>query len=527
MLTAGTRLGPYSIVAPLGAGGMGEVYRATDTRLGRDVAVKISAEKFSERFEREARAISSLNHPCICALYDVGRQDGIEYLVLEFLEGETLSARLSRGPLPLQQALTFAIEISQALEAAHRQGLTHRDLKPGNVMLTRAGTKLLDFGLAKPRAAAVTAGAAGGAVHVDASGAATKVSGPLTSQGAIVGTVQYMAPEQIEGGEADARSDIWALGCVLYEMIGGTRAFSGSTPASLLAAILEREPAPLPIDPAATGRLWDVVRTCLEKRPDDRWQSARDLTRELRWCATPSAATAGSAIAGQAPAVPAARRRTVVIGAIAIVAAAAAGVPAAWLASRSATATGEAPGSAPKGPPVIVLMDSPHPERVYDDETRKAGGTNADDLTDLLRDLPVVLLKENTNIAWHREYEVLQENPALIVAHRSCFYDATILGDASRQTPFVNLSWDKFESFAGFVATSNPRTKVLAYSRGSWAAEADRAKWVTTMEQRFPPLRGRLDAMKVPLDRATFRNPVTGAEIRKKIVALLGISSNK
>ena len=523
-LTAGTRLGPYQILAELGRGGMGEVYRATDTRLDRIVAIKILPPHLADspdlraRFEREARAVSSLNHPHICALYDVGRQDGIDYLVLEFLEGETLDARLSRGPLPLEQALTFAIEISQALEAAHRQGLTHRDLKPGNVMITRGGTKLLDFGLAKPRAAALTASG------VDASGVATMVSGPVTSQGAIVGTVQYMAPEQIEGQEADARSDIWALGCVLYEMIGGTRAFTGSTPASLLAAILEREPARLPIDPVATGRLWDVIRTCLEKRPDDRWQTARDLTRELRWCASASPVSTGSAIAQPAPAAPVARRRAVLVGAMAFVATAAVAVAGTLLASRLSAPTAAAAAAAAKGPPVIVLMDSTHPERVYDDETRKAGGTNADDLTDLLRDLPVVLLKENTNIAWHRESEVLQENPALIVAHRSCFYDATILGDASRQTPFVNLSWDKFESFAGLVAIANPRTKVLAYSRGSWAEEADRAKWVTAMEQRFPPLRGRLDAMKVPLDRATFRNPVTGAEIRKKIVALLGLT---
>jgi hypothetical protein len=197
-------------------------------------------------------------------------------------------------------------------------------------------------------------------------------------------------------------------------------------------------------------------------------------------------------------------------------------VPALWLASRSAPSA-----PAPSGPPVIVLMDSTHPERVYDEQTRKAGGTNADDLTDLLRDLPVVLLKETTNAVWHREYEVLQENPALIVAHRSCFYDSTMLGEASRQTPFVNLSWDKFEAFAGFVGTVNPRTKILSYSRGSWEKEEDRTRWVTNMEQRFPPLHGRIDAMKVDLDRATFRNAVTGAEIRKLIVGMLGLKDTK
>jgi len=205
----------------------------------------------------------------------------------------------------------------------------------------------------------------------------------------------------------------------------------------------------------------------------------------------------------------------------------------AWLATAAAVIAGASlwllrgwtGPAAPQGPPVIVLMDSTHPERIYDEQTRKAGGTNADDLTDVLRDLPVRLVKENTNASWHREYEVLQETPALIVAHRSCFYDATMLGDASRQTEFVNLSWDKFEAFAGLVAQANPRTKVLTYSRGSWADEASRAKWVASMEQRFPPLRGRIDAMRVPLDRATFRNPQTGADIRKLVVALLGLKN--
>jgi hypothetical protein len=177
------------------------------------------------------------------------------------------------------------------------------------------------------------------------------------------------------------------------------------------------------------------------------------------------------------------------------------------------------------GPPVVVLMDSTHPERIYDEATRKAGGTNADDLTDLLRDLPIRLVKENTNASWHREYEVMQEDPALIVAHRSCFYDATMLGEASRQEGFVNLSWDKFEVFTALVAQGNPRTKFLAYSRGSWADETARSHWVASMEQRFPPMKGRIDAMRVPLDRATFRNAATGAEIRQHIVAILGLAA--
>jgi hypothetical protein len=514
-LAAGTRLGPYEIVGAIGAGGMGEVYKASDTRLGRTVAIKMLWPRLASdpdqraRFEREARAVSSLNHPHICTLYDVGDRGDTQFLVLEYLEGETLAARIARAPLPVDLALRYATEICDALDRAHRQGLTHRDLKPANVMLTSGGTKLLDFGLAKPTAAVATAPGE----------AATQVA-PVTAQGTILGTIEYMAPEQVEGREADARSDIWALGCLLYEMITGARPFQGATPASVVAAILEREPAP-PAGSAAsvTPRLWEAIATCLQKNPDDRWQSARDLARELGRSARRPGDTAATGVppTGTTPQPLATVSRRAWLGA----AAAAVVIAGAslWLLKGS---TGPA---APPGPPVIVLMDSTHPERIYDEQTRKAGGTNADDLTDVLRDLPVRLVKENTNASWHREYEVLQETPALIVAHRSCFYDATMLGEASRQTEFVNLSWDKFEAFAGLVAQANPRTKVLTYSRGSWADEASRAKWVASMEQRFPPLRGRIDAMRVPLDRATFRNPQTGADIRKLVVALLGLKN--
>jgi serine/threonine protein kinase len=524
-LTPGARLGPYEIVSAVGRGGMGEVYRATDTRLGRTVAIKVLAPHLAgdpevrARFEREGRTISSLGHPNICTLFDIGREtpavgEAVEYLVLEFLDGETLDARLARGPLPIDHALRYAIQICDALDAAHRRGLTHRDLKPGNVMITPSGIKLLDFGLAKPRSDIVStpdANASGASATV-----AAQLTSPLTTQGTILGTIQYMAPEQLEGRDADARSDLWAFGCVLYEMVSGTRAFEGATPASLMAAILEREPAPFkPTMASVPPRLWDVIRTCLEKNPDDRWQSARDLARELRWCANASS----SSIGGAPVAVPKVVSRRGWLAAAAGVAAAAV-LTSTWVLSRRS-----ADPALPTGPPVIVLMDSPHPERVYDDQTRKAGGTNADDLTDLLRDLPVRLVKENTNASWHREYEVVQENPALIVAHRSCFYDATMLGEASRQRPFIDLSWDKFEVFAALVAQANPRTKVLTYSRGSWGSEEARAQWVVNMERRFPPLRGRIDAMQVPADRETFRHPVTGAEIRQRIVAMLGLAA--
>jgi serine/threonine protein kinase len=286
-LTSGTKLGPYEVVSPLGAGGMGEVYRAIDTRLDRTVAIKIlpahlsSNHEAKQRFEREARAISSLNHPNICTLHDVGHQDGVDYLVMEFLEGQTLSDRLLKGPLPLDQVLKHGIEICEGLEKAHKTGVTHRDLKPGNIMLTKTGTKLMDFGLAK---AATASAPPASSLTMTMSG--PSAAPPLTARGMIVGTFQYMSPEQLEGKEADARSDIFALGAVLYEMATGKPAFSGKTQASIVAAILASEPPPItqfqPLTPPALER---VVKKCLEKDPDDRWQSVRDLRTNLEWIA--------------------------------------------------------------------------------------------------------------------------------------------------------------------------------------------------------------------------------------------------
>ena len=281
-LTAGTSLGPYQIEAPLGAGGMGEVYKATDTRLDRAVAIKVLPEHVAadpdlkQRFEREAKTISSLNHPHICTLYDIGNQDGIDFLVMEYLEGETLAQRLEKGALPLDQALTIAIEIADALDKAHRQGIVHRDLKPGNIMLTKSGAKLLDFGLAKPSLA----------VGVTGISAMPTQSAPLTGEGAILGTLQYMPPEQLEGRDTDARTDIFAFGTTVYEMVTGRKAFSGDSQASVISSIMTSEPPALtslrPLSPPAFER---VVKTCLAKDPEERWQSARDVTRELRWIA--------------------------------------------------------------------------------------------------------------------------------------------------------------------------------------------------------------------------------------------------
>ena len=260
-LSVGDKLGPYEVLAPIGAGGMGEVYRARDPRLNREIAIKISTAHFSERFEREAKAIAALNHPNICSLYDVGP----DYLVMEYVDGKPL-----KGPVPLNEALALAGQILDALDAAHRKGITHRDLKPGNILVNKNGVKVLDFGLAKIENASGLDGA-------------TKTM-PLTGEGSILGTLQYMSPEQVEGKEADARSDIFAFGLVLYELITGKRAFEGSTQTSLIAAILKDQPRPVselqPVTPKALDR---VVQTCLEKDPDRRWQSAREVKHALEW----------------------------------------------------------------------------------------------------------------------------------------------------------------------------------------------------------------------------------------------------
>src|SRR4051794_15645376 len=284
-LQSGARLGPYEIVSPIGAGGMGEVYRARDTRLDRTVAIKVLPRHLLDdpavraRFEREARAASSLEHPHICALYDVGREGDVEYLVMQYLEGETLAGRLARGPLPVGDALRFAAQIAGALDKAHRAGILHRDIKLANVMLVQAvsqetSAKLLDFGLAKT----VTAGAVGPAQTL-----ATATS-PLTGSGTIVGTLQYMSPEQLEGRDLDARSDIFSFGAVLYEMVTGRRAFDAGSQASIIGAILERDPPPIasavPLSPPALER---VVRRCLAKDRERRWQGAGDLCDELMW----------------------------------------------------------------------------------------------------------------------------------------------------------------------------------------------------------------------------------------------------
>lgn len=353
----GTRLGHYEILEAIGAGGMGEVYRARDVRLDRIVAVKVLPPQFAgdaerrARFEREARTISSLQHPGICTLHDLGESDGIHYLVMEHLEGETLSARLARGPLPLKEVLHVGAAIADALDRAHRAGIVHRDLKPGNVMLTPDGPKLLDFGLAKSTLAMTTS-------SILATQAATESpdASPLTAAGTVLGTFQYMSPEQLEGQEADARSDLFSLGAVLYEMTTGQRPFRGRSQASLIASILEHDPAPVTsLQPMTPPAFEHTVTRCLAKKPDDRWQTARDVAGQLRWIAGGGGATAAAA-GSAAPARPGRERIAWAVAALFAVAAGAL-----WL--RDAA-------RAPAPPPPLVRFQFDVPPRVRVDAPR-------------------------------------------------------------------------------------------------------------------------------------------------------------
>jgi eukaryotic-like serine/threonine-protein kinase len=287
-LSTGDKLGPYEINFPIGKGGMGEVYRATDTRLGRAVAIKVSSREFNDRFEREARAISALNHPNICTLYDVGPN----YLVMEFVEGELLSKMIERGPLALDKALAYAVQIVDALAAAPAKRVIHRDLKPGNIIITRNGAKVLDFGLAKLASEREPSN----------SDNMETVTEPITRAGAVLGTLYYMSPEQVEAKEADERSDIFSFGCVLYEMITGQRPFIGDTQAAVLASLMKDSPAPMSQRQPACPRAFErLVRKCLEKKPDDRWHSARDLKPALELIDLDAPATSSASASESVP----------------------------------------------------------------------------------------------------------------------------------------------------------------------------------------------------------------------------------
>jgi len=492
-LPAGTRIGRYEVAACVGSGGMGEVYRARDTLLDRVVAIKLlpAGEHAGQKaLEKEARAVAGLSHPNIGTLHDLGEHEGRLFLVMEFIEGETLSARLRHGALPLDLALRYAREIAEALDAAHRQGIVHRDIKPSNVVLTtKAEAKLVDFGIAT-FAGARTSGR-DRTITRTGEKAATGWSG----------TVPYMAPERIRGERGDARADVFSLGVVLYEMLSGTRPFDGDNDVTVAAAIVSEEPPPLGHVPQPVQRL---VRRCLAKNPDDRWQTARDLAEALSFLPNRSPAPAPRLLRRAWP-------RTAQAGAVVAVVMAAA-IAVAILSRMHAS-------SSPL--PVVVLMDSTLPERVYDPDTRAVGGTNSDDITDALRGLPVVLLKEPTSALWHREEQLLGEKPALVMMHLSSFARPNPSHESDLQVEAV----ERTRSFLALIGIGNPLTRFVVYTRG-FATEANRAAWISETEDRFPVLRGRLQMLHVPGgdETATFRDPAVKKRVRDLVASTLQIA---
>ena len=443
-LAAGTRLGPYEILAPIGAGGMGEVYRAKDSRLGRDVAVKVlpaalsSSAELRQRLEREAKTISQLSHAHICALFDVGRENDLDFLVMEFLEGETLADRLGKGAIPTDQALRIGIEILGALDAAHRQGIVHRDLKPGNVMLTKSGVKLLDFGLAKlaapPPETAIS--------QATSLPTALQQSQPLTTRGTILGTFQYMAPEQLEGRDADGRSDIFAFGCVLYEMLTGKKAFSGTSQASLIGSIMHSDPAPISsIQPMIPASLDRIVKGCLAKEPEHRWSTAHDVMLQLQWIAE-----GGSQAGVPAPVVARRKSRERLAW----------GLMAAALVAAAVLAIGYA-RRAPKPAPLVRFDIVPPPEVATMDVPRISpdGRLLAFDATDM----------EGKQKIWVRPLNALTAQP--------------LMGTDGGVRPF----WSPDSRYIGFMAdgvlkkvdvTGGPPTKICdaaGGSDGTWSPE--------------------------------------------------------
>jgi serine/threonine protein kinase len=497
-LTAGAQFGPYEIVAPIGSGGMGQVWRAHDSRLKRDVAIKFLAphlardEQIRRRFDAEATAVAQLAHPNICRIYDVGDA----YLVMELLAGETLADRLARGPLSIEETVRIGAEIATALAAAHERGIVHRDLKPGNVMLTSQGAKLLDFGLAKTSSSAA-----------ERADAPTQPATPLTREGTVVGTLQYMAPEQLEGDDVDARTDIFSLGVVLFEMLAGKHPFRRSTPEATVAALLGQSwPALQKFRTDVPPFLERIVRRCVQREPSQRWQSAADLAEMLRWVDP-------DATSEPLDATPPRRfRRAAWLVAAAVVLLGIAAIP--MLMRRGERAV-------PSGPPLVMLVDSTLPERVYSSESGANGATNADDLTDVLRDLPVTLVKENTNALWSREDQVLNENPALIISHRSAFAAPEAGLTEPELAAMFALSERRVQSFLGYVGLGNPRTKFIIYSR-NWDGVGGEQTWIHRVVARYPHLKGRLATILVTgATEPSFRDPASASRIRQAVIRQL------
>jgi serine/threonine protein kinase len=531
-LKPGQAFGSFEILSLLGEGGMGQVYLALDLRLGRKVALKFLPRSFTNdpdqlrRFEQEARAASSLNHPNILTVHEIGEVKGRRFIAMEYVDGEMLRTRIAGGPFNTGGVLNIAEQLASALAAAHAAGIVHRDIKPENIMLRRdALVKVLDFGLAK-------------LTQPEDAGPDDPTRSPKTSAGVVMGTTAYMSPEQARGQIVDARSDIWSLGVVVYEMVAGHAPFEGKTNSDVLVSILEREPKLLTSLSAKVPEALDwIVTKALTKDRDDRYQTARELLTDIRRLkqrleltteversiapelansrtGDPSTET-GPNVSVTSSSQVQSTRRTLLLRLLPLALAIA--LVGALLIWRSGASWFKRSG--PPGLPVIVLMDSPLPDRVYDPETRKEGGTNADDITDILRDLPIVVQKENTSPLWHREEQVLQQNPTLIVMHRSCFAEADAPFDP--QSTAIKVSDSKIDAFLGYVGLGNPATKFLIYTR----RPDDKGAWASDLEKRFPQLKGRIFTIHVTggPEHATFRDATTAQALRQQVQAILGL----
>jgi len=542
-LAPGTRLGVYEVAAQIGEGGMGQVYRATDTKLKRQVAVKILPTSLAAdharlaRFQREAEVLASLNHPNIAAIYGLEESGGMTSLVMELVEGEDLSQRIARGAVPLDEALPIAKQIAEALEEAHEHGIIHRDLKPANIKVRSDGAvKVLDFGLAKAMEPA-----RGSSPSMSMSPTITTPA--MTQAGMILGTAAYMSPEQARGIDVDKRTDLWAFGVVLWEMLTGKRLFEGATVSDTLAAVLRAEPqwATLPNDtPTLIQRL---LRRCLEKDRKRRLDSASVGRLEIEETLTAAPALHGSAVPAALP--PSAKNTAapwmIVAAVMGLLAAAA---------LLYAVRTGGRPAGPPvNAVPVVVLMDTSAPRGVYDPRTRQNSGTNADDISDALGSLPVALHKETLSATWNREDQIIKQNPDLVVIHRSAFIHAMVLefelgysvpsGPSGAPTTTTGLppsteilrdrlspiGMDKLEAFIGYVGGANPRTRFLIYSR-EWP-DAARVEWEQSLVRRFPTMRDRLSPIRIAVrdGTASFRDPQTIAQMTQAVRSLLGLKA--
>jgi serine/threonine protein kinase len=498
----GTRVGAYQVGERIGSGGMADVYSARDTQLDREVAIKVMQVDdpiSGGRLLREARHASSLNHPHICTIHHVGEEGGRPYVVMERIDGRPLLDLVPPRGLPVGMALRYAAQIADALSHAHAHDVVHRDLTARNVMVTSQGqVKVLDFGLAR-------------SVQV------ARAEDRITLPGFLVGTPGCIAPEVLRGETADGRGDIFALGVVLHGMVSGEPPFAGTSPIEINSSVLRDPPRSLP--PAVPAVVTAIVRRCLAKEPNDRYQTAAEVRAAIE------AAQVALETTNESAAPPKGRRGGL-------------RVHVAWLAVLLAGLALIAPRLYRPVPqrnavPVVVLMDSPLPDRIYDPRTAASGGTNADDLTDALRDLPVRIEKENTSAFWHREQQVLLANPDLIVSHLSCLLDTRpAAGGEEMADHLFDLSTARLAQFFAYVAAVNPNTKFLVYSRRAFE-DTRYATWRDEVVARFPVLRGRVEVFsvahgdaelavlglgKVP---ASFRDPRTARDVRSRIEAML------